>query len=113
MSNKVVIYGRPSCPFCARAKALAEELQLDFDYRNIEVDATAQSERAALADKYDHHTVPLILVAGQFIGGFDNFAQLHASGELDGVLTGTATADASAAVDGGCADGGCSIGGSK
>ena len=37
-----VIFGRPGCPFCVRAKELAEELTAkrdDFDFRYIDIHA--------------------------------------------------------------------------
>ncbi|MDU5840554.1 MAG: glutaredoxin domain-containing protein [Haemophilus parainfluenzae] len=36
----VVIFGRPGCPYCVRAKNLAEKLKgevADFDYRYVDI----------------------------------------------------------------------------
>ena len=35
-----VIFGRPGCPFCVRAKEVAEQLKADrddFDYRYVDI----------------------------------------------------------------------------
>ncbi len=38
----VTIFGRPGCPYCVRAKNLAEKLKgevVDFDYRYVDIHA--------------------------------------------------------------------------
>lgn len=38
----VTIFGRPGCPYCVRAKNLAEKLKgkvADFDYRYVDIHA--------------------------------------------------------------------------
>lgn len=43
----VVIFGRPACPFCVRAKELAEKLKEerdDFNYRYVDIHAEGISK---------------------------------------------------------------------
>jgi len=43
----VVIFGRPGCPYCVRAKNLAEKLKgevADFDYRYVDIIAEGISK---------------------------------------------------------------------
>ena len=71
---KIEMYGRDTCPFCRRARDLAQVLDVDYIYHDVEVDPSAQEQRQLLAEKHDHRTVPMVFVDGQFIGGYDDFA---------------------------------------
>ena len=72
-----VIFGRSSCPFCVRAKELAEKLSAardDFSYRYIDI----QDEGITKADMEKTigkpvETVPQIFVDQTHIGGFTEF----------------------------------------
>ncbi|WP_158773303.1 GrxA family glutaredoxin [Cobetia sp. L2A1] len=74
-----VIFGRPGCPFCVRAKDLAEELTAkrdDFDYRYIDIHAEGISKadmEKTIGKPVD--TVPQIFVDQNHIGGFTEFNQ--------------------------------------
>lgn len=72
-----VIFGRPGCPFCVRAKDVAEQLKADrddFDYRYVDI----QAEGITKADLEKTvgspvHTVPQIFVDESHVGGFTEF----------------------------------------
>ena len=67
---KVEIYSKESCPFCVKAKALAERENLDFDYYMLNEDFT----REELFEKFPTaRTFPQITVDGKSIGGYDDF----------------------------------------
>ncbi|MBE2896271.1 GrxA family glutaredoxin [Pasteurellaceae bacterium TAE3-ERU1] len=73
----VVIFGRPGCPYCVRAKELAEKLeksQEDFSYRYIDIIAEGIS-KADLSKSVGKpvETVPQIFVDEQPIGGCTDF----------------------------------------
>ncbi|MGO2415867.1 MULTISPECIES: GrxA family glutaredoxin [Cobetia] len=74
-----VIFGRPGCPFCVRAKDLAAELTAkrdDFDYRYIDIHAEGISKadmEKTIGKPVD--TVPQIFVDQNHIGGFTEFNQ--------------------------------------
>jgi glutaredoxin, grxA family len=73
----VTIYGRLSCPYCVRAKALAEKLKnsfADFDYRYIDIIEQGMSKEdiAKIIGK-PVQTVPQILVDEKTIGGCTDF----------------------------------------
>ena len=62
----VVIFGRPGCPYCVRAKNLAEKLKgevADFDYRYIDIIAEGIS-KADLSKSVgkEVETVPQIFI---------------------------------------------------
>ncbi len=73
----VVIFGRPGCPFCVRAKELAERLKNerdDFNYRYVDI----QEEGISKADLEKSvgkpvETVPQIFIDQTPIGGFTDF----------------------------------------
>lgn len=74
-----VIFGRSSCPFCVRAKELAENLASardDFSYRYIDI----QEQGITKADMEKTigkpvTTVPQIFVDQTHVGGFTEFDQ--------------------------------------
>ncbi|MEN3754953.1 GrxA family glutaredoxin [Mangrovibacter yixingensis] len=73
-----VIFGRPGCPYCVRAKALAEELSAshsDFEFRYVDIHAEGitKADLQQAAGK-PVSTVPQIFVDKQHIGGFTDFA---------------------------------------
>lgn len=73
-----VIFGRPGCPYCVRAKELAEKLSNerdDFNYRYIDIHAEGIS-KADLEKTVGKpvETVPQIFVDQQHIGGYTDFA---------------------------------------
>lgn len=73
----LVIFGRPGCPFCVRAKDLAETISQkhdDFSYRYVDINAEgitkADLEKSAGKPV---NTVPQIFLDEQHIGGFTEF----------------------------------------
>lgn len=82
MSN-VEIYSKEWCPFCAKAKALLAAKGLEY----VEVDVTSDREREQeMVERSQRRTVPQIFIEGESIGGYDDLAQLNATGELDRLL---------------------------
>lgn len=74
-----VIFGRPGCPFCVRAKELADNLasqRNDFSYRYIDIHEegiTKADMEKTIGKPVD--TVPQIFVDETHIGGFTEFDQ--------------------------------------
>ena len=71
---KIEIYGRDTCPFCRRAKELAAQHDPNFSYHDVEKDKNAQIKREAFAEKYNHSTVPVVFIDGEFVGGYSEMA---------------------------------------
>ena len=74
-----VIFGRSSCPFCVRAKELAEQLSNtrdDFSYRYIDIheEGITKADMEKTIGK-PVETVPQIFVDQTHIGGFTEFDQ--------------------------------------
>ena len=81
----VVIFGRMSCPFCVRAKHLAEHLESNgkidgyrkgvTDFTLVHTSEGVTKEDIAKTAGKPIHTVPQIFVDQQHIGGFTEFDQ--------------------------------------
>lgn len=72
-----VIFGRPGCPYCVRAKEVADQLKEsrdDFNYRYVDIQAEGIS-KADLEKSAGKpvETVPQIFVDQAHIGGFTEF----------------------------------------
>ncbi|MBR9858634.1 MAG: GrxA family glutaredoxin [Oceanisphaera sp.] len=80
-----VIFGRPGCPFCVRAKELAEKLteeRDDFTFRYIDIHAEGISkEDLEKTVGKPVETVPQIFIDQQHIGGYTEF-EAHAKANL-------------------------------
>lgn len=76
----VVIFGRSGCPYCVRAKNLAEKLKetvTDFDYRYVDIVAEGIT-KADLSKSVGKpvETVPQIFIDEKPIGGCTDFEAL-------------------------------------
>lgn len=72
-----VIFGRPGCPYCVRAKALAEKLEAahpDCKYRYVDI-IEAGISKADLSKSVGKpvETVPQIFIDEKPIGGCTDF----------------------------------------
>lgn len=67
----IVIYGAPNCGWCTKAKALAENMSLQYEYRDVSDDAFKQELKAR---KPDCKTIPQIWWNDNYIGGYTEFA---------------------------------------
>lgn len=76
--EKVTIYGRMSCGFCAMARQLCD--QKGFDHEFVDMPALGMSKED-VAEKIGHpvRTVPQILVGKEYVGGFDEFSRFVSS----------------------------------
>ena len=81
--NSVEIYSKSWCPYCNKAKALLQSKGVDYE----EIDTTHDEAREReMVQRSRRQTVPQIFILGQSVGGYDDLAQLNASGELDRML---------------------------
>lgn len=79
----IEIYTKDYCPFCFRAKALLDHLELD--YTNYEVSFSPEKE-VEMNERSGAFTVPQIFVDDQPIGGSDELFALVESGEFFNLL---------------------------
>jgi len=79
---KVVMYSTGWCGYCARARALLQQKNVEFE----EIDADTPSVRAEMIARSGRRTVPQIFIGETHVGGCDELMGLEASGRLDPLL---------------------------
>jgi glutaredoxin 3 len=76
---RIELYTSPSCSFCIRAKRLLQERGLPYEEHDVAAD---DELRASVMERSGRRTVPQIFIDGRSIGGYEELAELDASGEL-------------------------------
>ena len=79
-----VIFGRPGCPYCVRAKEIAEQVSqkhADFSFRYVDIheEGISKADLEKTVGK-PVETVPQIFIDKQHIGGcteFEAYAKAH------------------------------------
>ncbi len=76
----VVIYTKPSCPYCVAAKNLLT--QRGYEYSEMRIDRDAALREEMLARSAGRRTVPQIFIDEKHIGGFDDLQAADRAGQL-------------------------------
>ena len=67
----ITIYGKPTCVFCVKAKNLAAQYNLKFEYLDLDEPENTQNFK----EKHgEGSTVPQIWWNGRHVGGYQEFA---------------------------------------
>jgi glutaredoxin-like YruB-family protein len=66
--HKVKVYSTPTCPYCIRAKAYLDSQSVDYENIDVSADKDGLEEMARISGQMG---VPLIVVDGQMVVGFD------------------------------------------
>jgi monothiol glutaredoxin len=86
--NPVVIYmkGTPRFPMCGFSAATVEVLnELGVPFKAVDILAE-QDKREGVKQFTQWPTIPQVFVGGKFIGGCDIVREMHAKGELAGLV---------------------------
>lgn len=76
--NEVVIYGKPECPFCDKAKMFFEEMKIPFRYVGLDPSAVDYEDmKTVLKTTTKQNTFPFIFVGREFLGGFTELIRAH------------------------------------
>lgn len=81
--KNILIYTTGYCGFCHRAKALLDQLGLEYD--EIAVDSDP-AQRKAMMERSGRRTVPQIFIGDQHLGGCDDLFAAKADGRLNELL---------------------------
>ena len=87
-ANNIVLYMKgnaemPLCGFSARAVAILKSYQTPF----ATIDVLQNEEiRQGIKVYSNWPTIPQLYIKGEFIGGSDIIAEMHESGELQGLI---------------------------
>ena len=84
MSQSIVIYESPTCPYCHMAKQLLNKKSAT--YESIVVNSQAIYDE--MIQRSGRDSVPQIFIGDRHIGGYDDMAELDSLGELDPLLQG-------------------------
>lgn len=74
-ANQTIIYGKPGCPFCEKAKTWFEVRGIEYEYVDIEELGKTAAE---VTGRKDVKSVPQVYIEGKYIGGY---SQLSAYGD--------------------------------
>lgn len=81
---KVVIYTKDPCPYCVRAMNFFNEHGITYE----EIDLTETPEEIErIKRETGWRTVPIIMINGVLIGGYNDMKALHEEGKLEPLLT--------------------------
>lgn len=74
-----VLFGKSTCPYCQKAKALLEEKEIDYEYRDVVKDSVALYTMIPMVKEQIGEktpvTVPQIWIDGKYIGGYDQLVE--------------------------------------
>ncbi len=87
---EVVVYRRPGCMFCEQVEEILVENGVPFE----SVEVKERHEQEAISRRHGALAFPLVLVGGNYIGGFTHVVQLHSEGRLRAVMLGEKPKDA-------------------
>ncbi len=65
----VIIYGKPSCGFCTKAKNFCTDRALEFTYKDVMSEAFMDELKEKLPDV---RSVPQIFIGTDHIGGYND-----------------------------------------
>ena len=71
MSEKVLVYSTPTCPYCVRVKQYLKDNNVDFEDINVSID---ESKAQEMVQKSGQMGVPVLDIKGEIIIGFDQEA---------------------------------------
>lgn len=69
---KIKIYGKPSCPYCEKAKSLASSFG-EYEYVDIIAEGIGKEKLSEICGK-EVNRVPQIFVNDILVGGYTDFA---------------------------------------
>jgi thioredoxin reductase (NADPH) len=81
---EIVLYTKPSCPYCDQAKHLLASKGQSFTEIDVEAEPARREE---MVERTRRSSVPQIFIGDRHVGGFDELATLERTGELDALVS--------------------------
>ncbi len=81
--SKVQIYTTNYCPYCRAAKSLLDKKGCEYEEINLDSDPDKKYE---VMTDLNWRTVPIILIDGNLVGGYDELADLERKNKLDELI---------------------------
>lgn len=85
-ANKVLIFSKTTCPWCAKVKELFKSINEPFLAIELDVVENGDAIKKYVIGKTNQTTVPNVFVAGTHVGGFDNTSKAQKQGTLTRML---------------------------
>lgn len=85
-SHDVVVFSKSTCPFCAKTKALFEDMNIDATIHELNKMEDGPDVQQALLDLTGQRTVPNVFIKGNHIGGNDDTQAAAKSGKIQELL---------------------------
>ncbi|KAJ0402579.1 hypothetical protein P43SY_006818 [Pythium insidiosum] len=85
-SEKVLVFSKTYCPYCARVKALFEDLDVDHEVVELDERPDGSDIQEILLSLTKQRTVPNVFIKGQHVGGCDAVTELYAQKKLQAML---------------------------
>ncbi|KAF4098781.1 glutaredoxin-1 [Onychostoma macrolepis] len=87
--DKVVVFLKPSCPYCVLAKDVLSKYKFKSGHLEL-IDISGRSDMGSMQDYLQQitgaRTVPRVFIGEQCIGGGSDVDGLDRSGKLEGML---------------------------
>ena len=80
---KAIVWSKPACPFCVKAKNLLKSKGIEYEEKNI---AEGHNIQDMLALVPNARTMPQVWVDDQHIGGYDEVRALEKENKLQDLL---------------------------
>jgi glutaredoxin 3 len=78
MDNKIVVFSKPGCPYCIKAKNLLSKLTLPYtDISLHPEDPNYGYKRDRLFNHYNHRSYPIIVIDNQLLGGYTELLRAY------------------------------------
>jgi glutaredoxin 3 len=71
---KAIVYSKPNCPFCVRAKALLSQKGIEVEERSAVDHRDTLIQKVTEATGAAPRTVPQIWLDGAYVGGYTELA---------------------------------------
>lgn len=85
-NNKIAIFSKSYCPYCARAKNVFKELDVTPHVVELDLRDDGGEIQQALSILVGRRTVPQVFIDGKHIGGSDDTLEAYQNGELAKLL---------------------------
>ncbi len=78
--NKVIFYTSNFCGYCSAARSMLIRKGISFEEINVSSDPAIRVE---ILNKWNWHTVPLLIINDKLIGGYTEMINLDSNYKLD------------------------------
>jgi glutaredoxin len=78
MDNKIVIFSKPGCPYCAKAKTFLNSHNLSYTEISLNPNENNyEYKKYRLFNHYNHKSYPVIVIDNQLLGGYSELINAY------------------------------------